>query len=213
MQEQRATQEECWRCQADAEAVLVCPACAAIQPVPPAADLFSILGFPRQLAVDSAELERRYHAASRAVHPDRHQGASPRERDLALAASAAVNRAYRTLRDPVARGRYWLELAGVGMGTDTQQVPAALAAEVFETQETLEELRNTPEGPSREPICSAVSEQRDALARRLGALGDGLVAAYAGGEAPSPGELQRRLSEIAYLRTLLRDVERALGDQ
>src|SRR5207244_305948 len=84
---------------------------------------------------------RRDHAASRAVHPGRFQTASRRERELSLAGSAAVNRAYRTLRDPVARGRYWLELHGARLGDGSPQVPPAIAAEVFETQEKLEELR------------------------------------------------------------------------
>ena len=86
------------------------------------ADLFQVLGLPRRLAVDRGDLDRRYHDASRVVHPDRHGTADPRTRDLSLAASAAVNRAYRTLRDPVERGRYWLELHGEPLGRDNNQV-------------------------------------------------------------------------------------------
>src|SRR5438094_10567722 len=108
----RAAENErgCWRCLAEAGEVLVCPRCAAIQPLAPGADLFGILGLPRRLGVDLSDLEERYHAASRAVHPDRHQTGDAGDREFSLAASAAVNRAYRVLRDPVARGRYWLEL-------------------------------------------------------------------------------------------------------
>src|SRR5439155_1887865 len=124
------TGSECWQCHADTGAALVCPRCEATQPLPPEADLFAVLGLPRRLALDLADLERRYHAASRAVHPDRHQTAEPRARELSLAASAAVNRAYRTLRDPVARGRYWLELHGAGLAEDGAGVPAEIAAEV-----------------------------------------------------------------------------------
>jgi len=210
MQAAEDTRRECWKCRAEPGAALVCPRCAAIQPLPPDADLFAVLGLPRQLALDLADLERRYHAASRAVHPDRFQTAGPRERELSLGASAAVNRAYRTLRDPVARGRYWLELHGARLGDGGPQVPAPIAAEVFETQEKLEELR-TAASPE---LRREVEALRARFTGRLGVLRDELSALYASanGGAPSLDELKRRLSEIAYLRTLLGDIEDATGE-
>src|SRR3990172_833609 len=106
------TRRDCWKCGATAPAALVCPRCGGVQPIAPGIDLFAVLGLPRRLAVDVDDLERRYHAASRDVHPDRYQTAGAQELELSVAASAAANRAYRTLKDPVARGRYWLELHG-----------------------------------------------------------------------------------------------------
>ena len=68
------------------------------------ADHFALLGLPRRLDLDLADLERRYHDAARLVHPDRHHAASPADQARSVTASAALNRAYRTLRDPVAFG-------------------------------------------------------------------------------------------------------------
>jgi molecular chaperone HscB len=195
--------------------VLVCPRCQAVQPLPPEADLYTVLGLPRALEVDVADLERRYHAASRAVHPDRYQTASRRERELSLAASAAVNRAYRTLRDPVARGRYWLELHGARLGDEGAGVPAGIAAQVFETQEKLEELRGVGQGPEAEDLHREVREIRAGFAARLDALRDELLAQYAAWNAnggSSLSDLKRRLAEIAYLRTLVGDIDEALGE-
>jgi molecular chaperone HscB len=206
------SERTCWRCGAGAGETLVCPSCDAVQPVAPGADLFWVLGLPRRLVVDAADLERRYHEASRLVHPDRHQTAGDRERELSLAASAAVNRAYRTLRDPIARGRYWLELHGARVTPGGQQVPPALAAEVFETQETLEAFRHATDA---DRLRADVVRVRDELAARLDGLRDGLLAAYADGNgsgAHELDELARRLAEIAYLRTLLGDVEDTIGE-
>ena len=204
----------CWRCGAEAGVGLVCPSCEAPQALPSGVDLFAILDLPRGLVIDAADLERRYHVASRAVHPDRHQTADARARDLSLAAGAAVNRAYRTLRDPIAIGRYWLELHGERLGKDNR-VPPALAALVFETQGTLEELRNAAaSGPLRDRVTAV----KDELAGRLASLQADLTAHYtqwsaADSRAPTViAELKRRLSEIAYLCTLLADVDSALGD-
>lgn len=192
--------------------MLVCPRCEAVQPVAAETDLFSVLGLPRSLVVDAADLERRYHAASRVVHPDRHQTAGPRERELSLAASAAINRAYRTLRDPVARGRYWLELHGTALAENNNRVPPELAAEVFAVQERIEELR----ADASAEVRLEVTALRDDLAGRLATLVESLAARYAVGpadRAPALAELKGRLSEIAYLRTLLADIEESLGDE
>jgi molecular chaperone HscB len=205
-----AMNRQCWRCGVTGAASLVCARCDAVQPLSVEADLFAILGFPRRLAVDSAELERRYHAASRAVHPDRHQTADDRQRELSLAASAAVNRAYRTLRDPVARGRYWLELHGTRLGDEGARVPPAIAADVFETQEKLEALRAASADAA---LRAEVRELRERFAARLESLRSELLADYdADDRGPALEELRRRLAEIAYLRTLLGDIDDTIGE-
>jgi len=178
-------------------------------------NLFSVLGLPPTLALDSADLERRYHAASRAVHPDRHATEGQQARELAVAAAAAVNRAYRTLRDPVALGRYWLELHGERLGERNNLVPPTLAALVFETQERLEALRTG--GPTAAALRHDLESTRAALGEQLAGLMEGLTRRYAtwstnGAASPAVlAELKARLSEIAYLRTLAGDVDEVMG--
>jgi molecular chaperone HscB len=167
-----------------------------------------VLGLARGLNVDRGDLERRYHDVARRVHPDRHQTAGAPEQALSMAASAAVNRAYRTLRDPVARGRYWLELHGDPIGTDNNQVPFELAEMVFEVQERLAETRATGRG------ADDVRAARAQAAARLDVMLAGLERRYAAWpDATTPsvlGELKRSLSDVAYLRTLIRDVDAVL---
>jgi molecular chaperone HscB len=185
-------------------------------PVGAEPDLFAVLGLPMRIQVDEADLERRYHELSRAVHPDRHQTRGTRAQELSLAASAAVNRAYRTLRDPVARGRYWLERHGERLGDGGRRVPQAIAAEVFETQEKLAELRVAAPGPEVEALRDEVSALRERLAGRLALLRDGLLALYASGAGDARAmldDLKGRLSEIAYLTTLFGDIDEAIGGE
>jgi molecular chaperone HscB len=206
---------ECWHCSGRTGLGLVCLHCEAPQPLPAAVDLFAVLGLPRRLVVDREELEERYHAASRIVHPDRHQAAAERRRELSLVASAAVNRAYRTLRDPVARGRYWLDLHGAPLGERNNQVPPALATLVFETQEQLEALRDGGGAGARRAVEAVHGE----LDERVRELVSELEGSYAAWDAADPAvaavldELKRRLSEIAYLSTLQGDVEEALEER
>src|SRR6516225_2118977 len=126
---------------------LICSQCGA--PLAADLDLFAALGMPRLLQIDTADLEEAYHGLGRRIHPDRFGSASPELRDASLRATALVTKAYRTLRDPVSRGLYWLELHGYRLADNNKQVPSELAELVFEVQEQLSELRSAreEEGP------------------------------------------------------------------
>jgi molecular chaperone HscB len=88
------------------------------------------------------ELEQRFHSLSWKLHPDNFVRASEFERQLSLDRSSLLNDAYRTLRDPLARVEYLLQLAGMrSEGQKKQQAPPELLEEVFELNESLDELR------------------------------------------------------------------------
>ncbi|MCK6554073.1 hypothetical protein L6Q96_05745 [Candidatus Binatia bacterium] len=205
----------CWQCGAEHSPDYFCPACGAIQPLPEQVDYFRIMGVPRRLALDLAALQERYYALHRLLHPDRFQTGAQSARVASLRNTAAVNRAFATLRDPIDRGLYWLALHGESVGAGNNRVPPALAALVFETQEQLEELRAARETPAAEGLAAAVRTtraelvaQRDTLLELLQA---NFVAWDAGGDAATlHRELKSLLSDLAYLGTLLRDIDREL---
>lgn len=194
-----------------------CPQCDTIQLLPADLDYFAILGLERRLMIDRDGLDRRYFELSRRLHPDRYQTGSPQTRIASLGNTAALNRAYRTLRDPVERGVYWLGLQGESLGANNNRVPPDLAALVFEVQEKLEALRDRDES-----TASRMDEVRGIRAE-LGARTDVLLQLLnenfshwdAGGEnrATLTTDLKRSLSAIKYLRTLIRDVDKALGSE
>jgi molecular chaperone HscB len=196
----------CWRCDQRVGLSPACGTCHAPQPLAADVDHFEILGVPRTLVVDAADLERRYHELARRVHPDRHQTTEVEAIELSVQATAALNRAFRTLKDPIARGRYWLDLHGRPLGVDNNRVPPALASLVFEVQEQLEELRAAPDSSG---IRAAVDAARAEVSARFDAECEALETFYAraGSTDEDLEELKGRLTDIAYLRTLLDDVE------
>src|SRR5258706_4597836 len=133
----------CWNCSAATGGAHFCPACGKIQPLPRGADFFAFLGLPEKLPIDLADLEQLFHSLSWKLHPDNFVRASEDERQLSLDRSSQLNDAYRTLRDPVGRVEYLLGLAGMRKeGQKKQQAPPELLEEVFELNESLDELRD-----------------------------------------------------------------------
>jgi molecular chaperone HscB len=129
-----------------------------LAPFPPGTDYFTALGLPRKLQVDRADLERRYHELSRRFHPDFFQTAPTRERLVSLENSALINKAYRTLRDPLARAEYLLRLEA-GTGAEIKdEVPRALFEEILELNELLAEYRAA--GPQDQLVLRPQLEEK-----------------------------------------------------
>lgn len=82
-------------------------------------DYFALFALPRSYSVDERALDAAYRTLQGEVHPDRFAAAGEAERRLALQASARVNEAYRSLKDPVERGQYLLSLKGVDALSET----------------------------------------------------------------------------------------------
>jgi molecular chaperone HscB len=105
-------------------------------------DHFSLFGLPRKLWIEMATLEKKFLELSWKLHPDKFVNASADQQELSLKGSSELNDAYRVLRDPVARVEYLLELEGMRKeGEHKQQAPPELLEEVFELNESLDELR------------------------------------------------------------------------
>jgi molecular chaperone HscB len=205
----------CQACGKSAASQLVCDGCGVVQHTAREPDFFTVFGLPRRLVVDLADLERRYYALSRRLHPDVLHDRSPAEQSAGLRATALVTRAYRTLKDPVQRGLYWLSLHGESLGRNNERVPPALAAMVFEVQEQLESLRAARSDGDSRAIEREVEAVRRDLDAQLTAVRARLQDNFAATDHDGAGdarltETKAVLSELHYLKTLVRDVDKEL---
>lgn len=223
---------ECPSCRRRHEPQLICPECGA--PLGAEVDCFKALGVARKLAIDLPALERAYHNLSRKIHPDRFASSPVPVRTASLTSTALLTRSYRTLRDPIARGLYWLELNGEKLAENNKQVPIELAELVFEVQEQLAELRAAAKRGGANGIAREVGSRRGELQASMDAAGGELARNFDRWDTERPDdhddrkarddrdvpdgpakrsltlELKQTLSKIAYLRTLIRDVDREL---
>ena len=129
----------CWNC-GNEIAGRFCTSCKALQP--PATGFFEFFEIPQALALDLKDLERRFYALSRQLHPDLFSRKSEREKEYSLEATAVLNDGYRTLKDPVSRAQYVLKSNGIEPGEGKQEDPPELLEEVFELNMAIEELRD-----------------------------------------------------------------------
>ena len=143
------TAARCWLCSNPLRSAdLFCSACGRIQPLSATVNYFEVFGLPRKLRLDSAALEREFYRLSRRLHPDVYARASQLEQEWSLANSSLLNDAYRSLKDPVKRTEYLLQLEGIvsadqGGTKKEDRVPADLLEEVFELNMQLDEMRMT----------------------------------------------------------------------
>ena len=211
---------KCWSCGAAAADGQVCSECGRLQPFPAGSDHWAVLGLERRLGLDRADLEQRFHGLNRRLHPDYFRLRSPDEQVISLEASAAVNAAYRALRDPVSRVEYLLELEGMALGTAGQaKPPADLFEEILELQEARMELQTADAAEAPALRARLEGAQAELEARRASAEAE-LAAQFpewdAGDDATrrrALGRMRDILATRAYLRTVLRDLGVALTVQ
>src|SRR5580698_8969422 len=215
----------CWNCKAALPAGHFCSACGKIQPLPEGTDYFAFFALPQKLTIDPVALEGEFHKLSWKLHPDNFTRATEHERNLSLERSSQLNDAYRTLRDPLARIEYLLLRLGLRKeGATKQQAPPELLEEVFELNESLDELREArAEGGDvaalqgrLEAAQQNFQEKLDEVDAELGALGREWDAAVDfGGDESKKQALLARINEVlnrrAYIRNLVAGVQKELG--
>ena len=129
-------------------------------------DHFARLGLPAALDIDAAALDKAYFARQRQWHPDRFVGKPAEERARASVEAAALNDAYRTLKDPLARAIYLAGLKGVELPGDGKTIDdPELLMEAMEAREELHEARTI------EAVESLAAKARDDMNESLGGLG------------------------------------------
>jgi molecular chaperone HscB len=129
-------------------------------------DHFARLGLPAALDLEPATLDRAYFALQRQWHPDRFANRSAEERARASTEAAALNDAYRTLKDPLSRAVYFSAMKGVELPGDGKTIDDPdLLMEAMEAREALHEARTV------EAIDRLAAAARDDMKTSLAGLG------------------------------------------
>ena len=231
--------QSCWSC-GTMRALHFCEACGKVQPPSPV-DYFTFLGLPRKLNLDVSALEKDFYELSRKLHPDLNAGAGSQEQEWSLQQSSLLNDAYRTLKDPIKRTQYLLQLEGVELEEQSksateqarstgeikkQIVPPDLLEEVFELNMQLEELRMQKKMGEDDPALIEeigrqkleLEEKQETLLRELQEhwkMWDGMIQRDQNGQPVSEEERKQKRDKMVDLlnrRNYIRNLVRDVSE-
>jgi len=118
---------------------------------------FALFGLPATYALDRDRLDRAYRELQNTVHPDRFAAQSDAEQRVAMQWATRANEAYRTLKHPVDRGVYLLQLQGIDAldAHNTQMAPAFLMQQM-EWREAIDDARGAKRVDALDALMDAL---------------------------------------------------------
>ena len=130
---------------------------------------FELFGLEPAYALDRGALEQAYQDLQALIHPDRFAHAGDAERRASMQMTTRVNEAYRTLKDPVQRGRYLLELHGVDVAFETNtQMPTDFLMQQLEMREELDGAAQKKDTSFLDGLKSKLKAQKENLEEIIG---------------------------------------------
>jgi len=210
----------CWNCAHEIDVRAgECGDCSSLQPLFQEADHFEIMGLTPRGVIDNSELEKIFHALSRQYHPDKFVAKSPTERRISEQRSAALNTAYRTLRNPLSLAEYLVARSGRKKTEDSSKVPPEFAEALFEIQEKIMDLKMA-EGEERDKLVTELTEVKSGLEKERTELTSEVKACLKKWDADRAeendkvrdellSEIEKTLARRSYLSTMVRDITNA----
>ena len=214
----------CWNCHERTIGTHFCPGCGKLLQLPQGSDYFAMFELPRKLWIEMGALEQKFLQLSWKLHPDNFVSATEQEREISLKRSSELNDAYRTLREPIARVEYLLAIEGMRKnGENKQQAPPELLEEVFELNESLDELREAKaEGADTASLRHRLEAAEKSFGEKLNEVDGALQskaqewddAIDAGANVADRGKIMAQLNELlnrrSYIRNLVVNVQKEL---
>eukprot|EP00808_Paulinella_micropora_P031625 g5079.t1 len=156
---------------------------------------FSIFGMEEQFEIDLEWLKGQFRNLQRQYHPDLVRQLPEEDQKRAELHSAQVNQAYQTLRDPLTRARYILQLHGESLKEKGSLQDPVLLMEVMEAREALEDAKGDPNA-----LMKLLKENEDLEGQAY----DRVAKAYKAGDWAGVKQHTIRLSYYAKLAREIR---------
>ncbi len=124
---------------------------------------FEIFDLPVSFDIDKDRLVACYRDLQNVVHPDKYVNASEKERRLAMQKAVQINEAFQTLKNPLSRGIYLLELQDINKDNQTNLDGEFLMAQM----ELREELADIKDFEALNAFLNSIEKQIENLIEQL----------------------------------------------
>lgn len=129
---------------------------------------FQLFGLPEAYRLDMARLDEAYRRLQNEVHPDRFAASGDSERRLSMQWATKVNEAYQTLKKPLSRATYLLQLRGKEpFAAGHTQFPAAFLMRQMEWREAIADARQSRDALALERLLRDLRNEAGELEARL----------------------------------------------
>ncbi|WP_286237040.1 Fe-S protein assembly co-chaperone HscB [Neptuniibacter halophilus] len=126
---------------------------------------FEFIGLPISFHIDQAELSDRSRELQKTLHPDRYAHQSEREQRIAVQYMAHLNEGVATLKSPLLRAQYLLQLQGIDTTVESSTpIDPMFLMQQMELREELEEI---PESDDPYAALETLLEEVNGLLRQL----------------------------------------------
>ena len=173
----------------------------------PSLDHFALFDLPARFSIDLADLEKRYLALSRQLHPDRHATAGAAQRLASVQKTTDLNEAYRTLRDDFRRAEALLRRHGIETSEDKAHdhraaVDPSLLMEIMELREALQDARGAHDVGAIAQLNADVEARSDDAWTQIRAG----FTALDEGDGSSLANITKLIISLRYYRRILDEV-------
>ncbi|GIY90190.1 iron-sulfur cluster co-chaperone protein HscB [Caerostris darwini] len=155
------SKNRCWNCNAVVtERDLVCMSCRSVQEPRQNLNYFEIFKETPHFDIDIRNLTVKFRHLQNLLHPDKIASRPEKEKAYSAEQSALVNKAYQTLRRPIDRGVYLLELHSKPLSEENITLAPDFMANVMEVNELIEECNSAD-------VLESIRHVNDARLERL----------------------------------------------
>lgn len=171
---------------------------------------FQLFGLEAKFQLDLAELSATYQALQKTVHPDRFAHSSSQDKLLAVQKSAEINDALQTLKQPISRGEYLLNLRGTELPSEQQSFgDVSFLMEQMELREMLADIEHSTDADA---AIFAAQETLDIQSQQLWQKLEQQLHIDDQAANQHAGEILRKLKFYQKLQVELERIEDSLFD-
>ncbi len=169
---------------------------------------FDLFDIKTSFEVDKTALNIRQQQLQAMFHPDRYVSASEQDKRLSVQQASWVNEAYQTLKNPVKRARYLLEVSGLVLNDESQTTSdVTFLMEQIELREQLEACRTHQDPLSR---CDQIEA---ALNSRAQNLSDEFVQFFESGDLNTARLISRKMQFIQRIQEQVAELQFELEEE
>lgn len=162
-------------------------------------DYFELFSMPREFEINLSALGEKYRELQKETHPDKFAASESQAQRVSAQGAAHVNEVYETLKDPLRRGFYLLELEGVGTGTHEYTTSDSLfLMRQLEHREALEDIRG------QDDPFEALDVLRDTVSAEEREQMEAFKSAYAARDFDTAYDA---LTKVMFIRRLLEQID------